>query len=216
MLTFGLDIETIPNPVKAARLPEPEIKLGNIKNPAKIAERQDAARAKQLKDMALDAATGRVLAVGMHNDEGEHCEVTAADSDEAEREVLDWTMKVLDKGEVRIITWNGKDFDLPFIFKRAAILGINAPNPLSDYVKRYDRGIHIDLMKEWDMYQAGVHTSLDFFANMVLGTSKEEIDFDEFPKLMKTEEGRKKIKEYCLQDCRLPYQGWKLLRGRLF
>lgn len=217
-MVFGLDIETIPNPDIADKLPAPEIKLGNIKDPEKIAAKEDEARQKQLESMALDAMTCRVLCVGFSMGEGtELAETLTALSDDEELRVLEWVFKNLAKEGTRIVSWNGKDFDLPMLYKRAAILGLQHDAPLlQHWNKRYDNSYHIDLMKEWDGFQPGKFTKLDTFAQLVLNTHKEEIDFKEFPTLVQTEQGRQKIEAYCLADARIAYQGYQTLSGHLF
>ena len=53
MTEITFDIETIPNTSMLDRMPKPEVKAGNVKDPAKIAEKTAAARAEQIEKMAL-------------------------------------------------------------------------------------------------------------------------------------------------------------------
>ena len=45
-MIIALDIETIPNADMIARLPEPEVALGNLVDPAKIAAKKAAVKVK--------------------------------------------------------------------------------------------------------------------------------------------------------------------------
>ncbi len=62
MREITFDIETIPNTSMIRRLPKLEIKAGNLKDPAKIAEKEAAARAEQIDKMALSPLYGRICA----------------------------------------------------------------------------------------------------------------------------------------------------------
>jgi 3'-5' exonuclease len=216
-MTFTLDIETIPNLTIMSRMPAPEVKLGNLKDPEKIAEKQAEAREKQIADMGLSPLTARVLCAGVFNDDGAACKIMAEQTDDEERELLDWIFTLLAKPEARIVSWNGKGFDLPFLFRRAALLQlpVNCP-PLDAWARKYDESRHVDLMKVWDNYAPGTYTSLETFASLALDGHKAEISFSEFPELIKTEAGRERITGYCLQDCALTWQAFKLMRGLLF
>jgi len=216
-MTFAFDIETIPDTTKASRMPEPEVAIGNLKDPEKIAEKVNAARDKQLEKMGLDAATARLLCFSCVNDDGAHAAITAENTDEEEARIVSAALDILATDDARIVTWNGKGFDIPFLFKRAALLSIPNPvAPLSQWTKRYDEGRHVDLMKVWDQYQGGVFTSLEFFAATVLGEHKLYADFSKFIAQMQTEAGREEIQSYCLQDSRLTWKAYKLLQGQLF
>jgi hypothetical protein len=57
---YAFDIETMPNSSKLDSLPEPEIKTGNLKDPAKIEEKRAEARAEQIGKMALNPLYGRI------------------------------------------------------------------------------------------------------------------------------------------------------------
>ena len=57
---YAFDIETMPDSSKTGSLPEPEVKLGNLKDPAKIAEKVAEARAEQVAKMALNPLYGRI------------------------------------------------------------------------------------------------------------------------------------------------------------
>jgi hypothetical protein len=215
---IALDIETIPNPDTLALLTEPEVKLGNLKDPAKIADKIAEVKAAQIADMGLDPMTGRVLCFAAANNETETGAILEAMTDDAERAVIQELMQMLGYEAMRLVTWNGGGFDLPFIYKRAMILGVNPADfqapPLNAWTKRYTTDTHFDLMQVWGNWTE--RTKLDTVAAMVLGERKQEIDFTTFPELMQSEEGRNKIAEYCMQDTRLTWRLWERMRGVLF
>lgn len=190
-----IDIETMPNPDVIYLLPEPKIDA-RLKDPAKIAEAKAEGRAAQIEKMALSPLTGKIAAIGIVGEFGGECII------DDEKIMLDAAYEAIQS--FQIITYNGKSFDIPFIFKRGIILGCTwATIPeMKLYTDRYKSGIaHIDLMVEFCNY--GEYEKLDNLARFILGSQKVEFDFRQIPELLKTDEGKAKIKEYCLKDCEL-------------
>ena len=224
-MIFALDIETIPNPDTFAFLPEPKAS-GTLKDPAKIAANIAEKKVAQVEKAALDPLTGRVACAAFvgAGDEGEFeiVEIINAPTDAEETRVINRIMQALGTDGVRIVTWNGAGFDLPFIYKRAMILGIhpaasNAP-PLSAWTKRYVADRHYDLMKIWSNWASGAdgYVALDTVAAMVLGERKTPFDVTLIADLLATEEGRDKVANYCTQDTRLTWRLWQRMDGTLF
>ena len=226
-MIIALDIETIGNPAAVALMPEPKAK-GTLKDPAKIAADIAEKKAALAADAALDPLTARIVcyaAVGMvhpgHDGEQEHAETAGAATDDAERELVQSILRMLGADEARIVTWNGIGFDLPMIYKRAMILGVDpgsfgAP-PLGAWIKRYTTDRHYDLMQIWGGWSSQAFTKLDVVAGMVLGERKTDgFDVTAIAGLIETEEGRAKVAAYCLQDTRLTWRLWKRFNGTLF
>jgi DNA polymerase elongation subunit (family B) len=222
MTTYvAFDIETMPNLEMLDRLPSlaikieiPELKIGNLKDPEKIAakEAEHAARVRKIEEdayteyekkiqeqednMCLDPLTGLIASAAFTDRDGN--ETVLFD----ETEVLNTMWQHLMNGDT-LVTFNGKGFDLPFCFKRGILLGLKwatIPN-MKKYTDKYRAKQHIDVMEEWCEF--GKRIKLDTLGNYLLGARKVEFDFREIPELLKTGEGRAKIAEYNLQDARL-------------
>jgi len=212
------DIETIPNRDMVSRLPAIEIKAGNLKDPAKIAEKEKAAKQEQIEKMALSPLWGRICAWNMADGENAAFGAGACISSETDEEETKLIEDALYKlSGRRIITYNGTSFDLPFLYRRAVILGIdvrefNLP-PLAEMTARYNNKHHIDLMTVWSGY--GNFEKLDNLAAVLLDSHKIEIDFRDFPELIKTQEGRSKLLDYCRQDVLLTQKLWNRISGIL-
>ena len=116
------------------------------------------------------------------------------------------------------VTWNGIGFDLPFLFKRALLLGVplNGVPVLTYWTKRYSTASHIDLMQIWSNWNQSQYAKLNDVGGAVVNDHKIEIDVHEFPELVKSEAGREKILDYCEQDVRLTYQIFRKFNGVLF
>jgi DNA polymerase elongation subunit (family B) len=197
-----IDIETMPNNDVLHLLPTPKV-ASNLKDPVKIEAAITEGREKQIEKMALSPLTGIIACIGVYSEAGE-ATLFAGDNEKAALDML-WQIIEFKK----LITFNGKSFDVPFIFKRGIILGCEwatIPN-MKRYTDRYKSDKHIDLMAEFCNY--GEYESLDTLARFILGDKKVEFDFREIPELMKTTEGQERISQYCQQDCLLT---WKLAK----
>ena len=225
-MIVALDIETIGNPDAVVLMPDPEVKTGNLKDPAKIAGKKAEAKAEMLSKAALDPLTARIIcyaaAAGeICGEEKDVSEIIAEATDTAERRLVQAIMRMLGVDDVRIVTWNGIGFDLPMIYKRAMILGVDpgsfgAP-PLSAWTKRYSTDRHYDLMQIWGGWSSMGFAKLDTVAGLVLHEHKTYgIDVTTFADVMQTEAGRAKIAAYCLQDTRLTWRLWKRFNGVMF
>lgn len=217
-MIIALDIETIPNPDAVARMPEPEVKTGNIKDPAKIKAKQDEAKAEMLEKAALDPLTGRVACYAFVSGDGEWGDIISEATDAAETALLQGLFEKLGADGVRLVTWNGIGFDLPYIYQRAVLLNVCPANfgapPLNAWTRRYNTDLHYDLMQVWGNWVERI--KLDTVANMVLGERKTEIDVTTFAALIQTEEGRARIAEYCIKDTRLTWRLFERMQGVLF
>lgn len=197
-----------------SRLPAPDVKCGNLKDPAKIAEKVAEAEADAIGKMALSPLYGRVCAFVVTDLENHYRHCIAYDSDLDESDLIKSFFDWFYTRNPTLITWNGEGFDLPFVYKRAALLGIRPNIPLSVMTGRYDNPHHIDLMKVWAGF--GQFSKLDDVAKAVVEDKKIEIDFRKFPELITTPEGRTKLLDYCEQDTRLTYKLYQRFKGVLF
>ena len=218
-MIVALDIETIPNADMVSRLPECECTDARIKDPAKIAAHIEEKKAKQVDRMALDPLYGRVCCVALVSPEKNDVRIITECNDEQEQGIIQSLMDTFSNPEIRLVTWNGNGFDLPFIYRRALALGVSPKHfgapPLSTWTKKYNNDRHIDLMREWAC--GGTEfTKLDSVAAALLGAHKHDVDVTKFAEMMKTEEGRKEIADYCLQDTKLTYQIFERCLGTLF
>lgn len=218
-MVYAFDIETMPISAKIGELPEPEVKLGNLKDPVKIAEKQAEARAEQVAKMALNPLYGRIVCAVFICAESAPLRFTAGDDDEEERELIVECFKVLRQGTTRLTTWNGIGFDLPFLFKRALLLRIPIPKTvgsLDRWCKRYATTPHADLMQIWSSWDSRSYAKLDDVTGAVFCEHKIGISFGEFPELVKSEGGRNRIADYCEQDTRLTLKLYHRFHGILF
>lgn len=218
----AIDIETIPNMDMVDYLPEPEVAIGNLKDPVKISEKTQEAKKKQIEKMGLDPFFGRICSYAQFGETGDNHFKTIGDATDAEEiELIGHIFKCLSSNLYdsveSIITWNGFSFDLPYIFKRAAILRVEKPvscQGLKFWNKKYSSSVHIDLMRElsnWEPHGINLNTA----GKLLLGKGKTERDYSTYYDLIKSGKGNL-IGLDNLCDVELTYRIYEMVKGYIF
>lgn len=195
-----IDIETYPNKEMIDRLPEPTVKYGNTNDKEKRQAKYEKVVLKQVDDMALSPLYGKIACIGYTDENGdEQCYIS-----ENEIEIINFIFEKIisykESASPKLVTWDGNRFDIPFIYKRALILGVETHSELSYWTKRYQVNPHCDLAQVWCNWDSNKYEKLDNVSNAVLGYGKVEFDVTTIKDLIKTEEGRGAIAKYCMQD----------------
>lgn len=147
----AIDIETMANPALVALLPEPEVALGNLKDPEKIASKTAEAKDRQIKRAALDPHCSEVLAIGIANylddagaiDAYVHMRVNKTADDE--RRIIYEVWDAVHNAS-QVVTFNGAGFDMPFLLRRSLLLNITPPRiELNKYRVTSADSSHLDL-----------------------------------------------------------------------
>jgi DNA polymerase elongation subunit (family B) len=217
----AIDIETIPNPAMVDRLPEPEVALGNTKDPEKVAAKIIEAKQKQVEKMALNPFFGRICSFSSCGEKEKYFKTIPEISDAAEIELINHILESLVVGKPEtnlIITWNGFSFDFPYIYKRAALLKIALPNQcrgLKFWTRKYQQEPHCDLMQELCGWGSTPATNLDLAGNLFLGRGKTQRDYSTYAELITKGEGDKiGIDNLC--DTELTFDLYNTLSPYLF
>ena len=200
-----IDIETMPDETMIDKLPEPDVKYGNAKDEEKRRVIYENAVAKQVDSMALNPLFGRIACIGI----GDTVHMA-----ENEKTLIEIVSKELFSKMQPICTWNGIGFDIPFIYKRAIILGIKIDPPMSFWMKRYTITPHCDLMQVWMNWYG--YEKLDTVAKALLGRGKVDFDVTQIKELIKTAEGIEKISNYCKGDLEATKLLFDKMNGILF
>ena len=211
--TIVFDVETGPlaESELSALLPpfDPaEVKTGNLKDPAKIAEKIAEAEANHRRDFieraALDPLTGRVIAIGMvladgHQDFNEGTFLIIGHEDEAKTLREFWELVRGDMGRINpLIGFNIGNFDLPFLYRRswkhrvAVPFGIRRGRYWSDQV--------VDLRDAWQLGDRQARGSLDSIARH-FGVGAKNGDGKAFAELWQT--NRQQAEAYLRNDIEL-------------
>lgn len=109
----------------------------------------------------------------------------------------------------QVITFNGRNFDVPFMLMRSAKLGVKPTKDLMGY--RYTNSLHVDLLEQFTFYGVTRKFNLDFYCHgFGIETPKsKEVSGNEVKHLY--DEGRvKDIAIYCGKDIYATYQLYKI------
>ena len=166
------DVETAPlsEDEVLAQFEAELVKVGNLKDPAKIKEKRDTAKLDFLEDAALHATTGRILCIGLLDVRKDEFQIIEDPHGEGEIAPLCqfWTTMrgwETDGLVSKFIGFNILGFDLPFIIRRSWHHGIPVPTWVWD--GRYFNRRFIDLMLQWQIGNRQDSISLDKLARFV-------------------------------------------------
>jgi len=173
--------------------------------------------------LSLYPLTAKVVAIGMLNTETEHSMVLYEGTETKEWQSEETGVKYCSNSEAEIlthfweyakkadavITFNGRNFDIPFLLIRSAILKIK---PSRNFIKkRYDNKSHIDLLEVFTNYGSTKKFNLDFYCKSFGIKSPKShgvsgMDVKQLYAAGKIEE----IATYCAHDVEATYQLYKI------
>lgn len=195
------DIETRPLPLdhleKHGLLPEITAP-SNYKDPDKIAAYIAEKKLDAVKDCALSAITGEVCAIA-YSFRG-HDEVIMATGGVTEAQLLEafWKEATQALRTGKLVGFNIKSFDLPFMLRRSWVHKLAHP---VIFVDRYFLGTSVwDLRETWQLGDRQAGGSLDKICRM-LGIGEKLGNGADFGALLASDPV--KASEYCLRDLQL-------------
>lgn len=191
-------------------------------------QEKDSDKKEELKEeskryLSLYPFTAKVVAIGIMNSEtektmvlyeGEEKDEWVADEKNtkykplSEEQIIKHFWQYISKAE-KVITFNGRNFDIPFLMVRSAMLKIK---PTRNLIKnRYDSSHHIDLLEQFTFYGITKKFNLDFYCYSfsVESPKSKGITGMDVKELYKA--GRiKDIAIYCGEDVRATYELYKI------
>ena len=163
---FDIDTGRLPLTELEASMPpfdESEVKLGNLKDEAKIAAKLEWAQVKHRQDYieraALDPMTGKILAIGEMDAATGQPILYVGSENTIINQFWDSIRIGGGAGVQRIAGFNIRLFDLPFLCRRSYHHGIPIPTGLFD--GRYWHKNVVDLRDWWQLGDRTVHGSMD-------------------------------------------------------
>jgi predicted PolB exonuclease-like 3'-5' exonuclease len=142
---------------------------------------------------------------------------------DSEEKIISEFFKFINQKKPKLISFNGRGFDLPMLFVRALKYNLSIPtyfdnsDKWNNYRSRYSEDFHIDLLEVLGSFGAVRGLKLDVIAQMAGLPGKFDVSGDEVYKLY-FEGELTKIQEYCESDTLNTYWLWlkyELLKGNI-
>lgn len=173
--------------------------------------------------LSLYPFTSKIIVIGLLNTESEGKLILFASEIREEIELSEKRVKYLGLEEKemlsllwslvpktdKVITFNGRNFDLPYLMIRSALLGIKPSTNLIN--NRYNLTKHIDLLDQFTFYGIGRKFNLDFYCHAfnVISPKSKGISGMEIKELYKA--GKiKDIAVYCSDDVEATFELYKI------
>ena len=196
-----MDIETRPLPLEYLESNGllPEITApGNYKDPDKIAAYIAEKKQEALKDCALSALTGEVCAIAYSRNDADTVIMATGGVTEAQLLEAFWRNATAAIRSGKLVGFNIKPFDLPFLLRRSWVNRIAHP---VIFVDRYFLGTAVwDLRETWQLGDRQAAGNLDRVCR-ALGIGQKTGNGADFAALLASDP--KKAEEYCLNDLQL-------------
>ncbi|MCL4550086.1 MAG: ribonuclease H-like domain-containing protein [Bacteroidetes bacterium] len=221
-MNLVFDIETVGVELDSLADSQKEFLLRHAEQ-EKDQQRKDELVEEQKRYLSLYPFTAKIVAIGLLNTEKEKSMVLyeGGTNDEwiaeekitkykplTEQEMLRYFWKYVDEAE-KVISFNGRNFDIPFIMMRSAI---NKIKPSKNLMRnRFDTNLHLDLLELFTFYGITKKFNLDFYcyAFGIDSPKSKGITGMEVKELYKA--GRiKDIAIYCGEDVKATYELYKI------
>lgn len=160
------DIETEAQDLNQIQdLLEPVAAPSNWKDPEKIAAKEAEMKEAQLERAALSPMIGRIYSINTKLI-GEQIEIAHTTPTRTERHLLEYFFGMVQEALTRgtkLAGWNIRSFDLPFIARRALLLGVSLPEAMkpNGSSRFYWPSVFVDLRDVWGFGELNPEGSLD-------------------------------------------------------
>ena len=194
---IGFDIETGPLE-KLPPFDRSTVKLGVLKDKAKIEAKYVAAEQAYIERAALSPLTGRVLAIGIGDLETDPLILGGEESS-----LLESFWGAVDH-TAHMVGFNIRGFDLPFLVRRSMLLGVDVPPGMID-ARGYWHHCFVDLLDRWRCGDRQLWVKLDALAAAFGVAGKlEGVTGADFADLWHgTKKDREKAVAYLKQDVQI-------------
>lgn len=196
-IVFDIETGPLPDEILDQLIPpfDPDaVKLGNLKDPAKIAEKIAEAERNHVTDFkakaALSPISGQVLAIGyLESKDDAEPTMEAYEHEEVMLEDFWLQFSACAKRPVKMIGHNILGFDLPFLVRRSFVHGVTVPAAVMDQSRRYWHKCFIDTMKYWACGEYQTFIGLDRLSAVLGCVGRKNGNGADFAELLKSDRG---------------------------
>lgn len=207
----AFNIETVPDVQRLKKVP-PVHPDRNLKDPEKIRKNLEAKKTRQIEDASVDFRFGKIICVAFYgnlNDDADESEEVIFDKNE--RRLLEkfWNLA---KHFERFITFNGLEFDIPFILTRSWLMCVKPSVNIDSSRHRIKNHFDIRMaLCNWDRFASG---TLADYAQLKLDVEVSPITGAEINDLYRAGEFEL-IKEHCQTHAILIWRLYQSMKGIL-
>ncbi len=222
MKTIIYDIETVGYPLESFDEKQIEYLLKPVEKEETDFKKTEK-REEIIRSLNLSPLTAQVVAIGLYNQESDKF-LVLFQSDKTdnyeleggrykfisgtEKEILEKFWKVI-KDANKLVTFNGRGFDAPFLHIRSAILRIKPTKNLIPY--RFDSKFHCDLLEQFTYYGLTRKYNLDFYCKAFGIESPKEGEVTGYNMNEVFAQKRyREIAEYCAKDLYSTFELYKI------
>jgi hypothetical protein len=204
-----LDIETAPQRATFQELNEAEKNLWTKKSEIDFYARKNELSPEQSYDRAgIYSEFGKIICISVgffvNQDEQMKLRIKSFYDDDEKELIVSFfqTLSAFCKSPKQLLcAHNGKEFDFPYIARRAMINQVHIPPILNIAGKKPWDIPHLDTMELWKFGDYKHYTSLSLLAHVFgIPTPKDDIDGSEVYTVYYHEKNIKRIVEYCQKD----------------
>ena len=216
MDTITFDIETIPRQDTLSIIQYQELKKIIRTRLKKM--HPNGCTFSQYKDvrslvMATNPNFGQIVVIGLQYNRMDGATQSISIQNTNEKALLERFWQVIKDKNVIFISYNGLNFDIPFIIRRSMIHGIEITNRDFLQLKRFSKNPHFDVklvLGDWDKFAPG---TLELFADLFnIPTPKDgEVNAKSVEKAV-LDGNIDKVAEYCLKDVTVTYQLYNIVK----
>lgn len=165
--------------------------------------------------MSTNPYLGEIIVIGLYRNKDGNTGSIGLTGPEPQILKRFWDTMATFKGQ--IVTFNGLEFDIPFIIKRSMKHGILPTNNDLLDMKKFSRYPHFDvkmIMGNWDKFATG---NLDLICDFLGVASPKEGEIKASGVEQAYKEGKiKEIAEYCIRDVEATYKVFEKIKDYTF
>jgi len=200
-----IDIETVPQYSSLENVPE-NLKKFWVQKAEKI--NKDKSAEELYERAGIYAEFGKIVCIGLgyirYSDQKFNVRIKSIYGDDEKQILTDFfniVKQYFNTDEHYLCAHNGKEFDFPYIARRAIVNRLELPSILSTAGTKPWEVKHIDTMELWKFGDHKSYTSLDLLANIFgLPSPKDDISGKDVYRVYYEEKNLEKIAEYCKKD----------------
>ncbi len=202
-----LDIETVPREFHFDQLEGDWQELWSEKMRF-LSEREGLSPEELYERAGIYAEFGKIICIStaiFHQVKGELCLRVKSFYGKDEKALLTEFLDMLtrfDRGNQRLLCGhNSKEFDIPYIARRAVVCGLQLPSIINLTGKKPWEVQHLDTMQMWKFGDYKHFTSLKLLAKLFdIPTPKEDIAGSDVARVFWEQDDLERIKAYCERD----------------